>query len=93
MTTADDEFDPGEYTVDEVKAYVEKNLTEAQSIREAEAAGKNRTTLISWLDEQMGGSPEEPDEQPVEGELDVEEPPEEGEPLPNQQERSEFRSP
>jgi hypothetical protein len=97
MTLVDEAYDPGQYTVDEVKSYVEDNLTEAQSIRDAEAAGKNRSTLISWLDEQMGGTPEEapeePDVPPAEDEPDVEEVPEEEEPVPEQQERSEFRSP
>jgi len=47
----DDEFDPGAHTVDEVKAYVEANPDYAVDISEAEAAGKNRVTLIEWLDE------------------------------------------
>jgi len=91
-----DDYDPGEYTVDEVKSYVEDHLTEAQSIREAEAAGKNRSTLITWLDDQMGGTqepPEEPGDQPTGTEPNVEPEAPQEEPVPEQQDRTEFRSP
>lgn len=45
----DEQFDPGDFTVDEVIAYVEANPDEADAILEAEAAGKNRSTLIAAL--------------------------------------------
>jgi len=48
---ASDDFDPGEHTVDEVKAWVEANPDYATDVSEAEAAGKNRVTLVEWLDE------------------------------------------
>jgi len=47
---ASDDFDPGEHTVDEVKAWVEANPDYAADVSEAEAAGKNRSTLVDWLD-------------------------------------------
>jgi len=46
-----EDFDPGEHTVDEVKAWVEANPDYATDVSEAEAAGKNRVTLVEWLDE------------------------------------------
>ena len=46
----DEDFDPSQHSVDEVKAYVEANPDFAADISEAEAAGKNRVTLVEWLD-------------------------------------------
>ena len=46
----DDEFDPSKHSVEDVKAYVEANPDYAADISEAEASGKNRSTLIEWLD-------------------------------------------
>lgn len=43
-------FDPGEHTVDEVKAYVGEHPDERQAVLDAERAGKNRTTLVEWLE-------------------------------------------
>lgn len=43
-------FDPGEYTVEEVERYVEANPDERQAVLDAELAGKNRTTLVGWLE-------------------------------------------
>ena len=40
---------PGEHTVDEVKAYVDEHPDERQAVLDAEAAGKNRVTLVDWL--------------------------------------------
>jgi len=42
-------FDPGEHTVDDVKAYIDANPDQAQTVLDAEVAGKNRTTLVDWL--------------------------------------------
>jgi hypothetical protein len=50
---ASEEYDPGEYTVDEVKAYVEENPDQAQQVLMAEQAGKARVTLIDWLEESV----------------------------------------
>lgn len=47
-------FDPGNYTVDEVKDYVvEHDSTHAvvQLVLGKERAGKNRATLVHWLEE------------------------------------------
>jgi hypothetical protein len=43
------DFDPADYTVDEVVAYAEENPEEAQAILDAETAGQNRTTLVRRL--------------------------------------------
>jgi hypothetical protein len=43
-------YDPGEDTVDDVKAYVEANPDQLQAVLKAEKAGKNRATLVSWLE-------------------------------------------
>jgi len=47
-----DSYDPSEHTVDEVKEYVTDNPGQAGEVLAAEQAGKNRTTLTDWLDEQ-----------------------------------------
>ena len=47
----DGEYDPGDYTVAEVQEYVEENPTEIQAVYDAEIAGKNRVTLVTWLEE------------------------------------------
>ena len=49
--TDDDEeaFDPGDYTIDDVKAHVEQNPGERDAVLAAEVAGKNRVTLVDWL--------------------------------------------
>ena len=46
----DEDFDPAAHTVDEVKAYVEAYPDYAPDILEAEQDGKNRVTLVEWLD-------------------------------------------
>ena len=43
-------FDPGDWTVDEVKDYVLEYPEEREAALEAEKAGKNRTTLVTWLE-------------------------------------------
>jgi hypothetical protein len=47
-------YDPGEHTVDEVKAYAAKHPDRLAEIVEVETAGKARTTLLDAL------SPSEP---------------------------------
>lgn len=51
-----DVYDPGGYTVDEVKAYVEANPDQRAAVTAAEQAGKARTTLLDWL---SAGEPEQ----------------------------------
>lgn len=48
---ADEEaFDPGDYTIDQVLAYVDANPDEVDSVLAAEEAGKARSTLITQLE-------------------------------------------
>jgi IPT/TIG domain len=47
-------FDPADATVDEVKTYVDTNPDERQAVLDAEVSGKNRSTLVGWLEEQSG---------------------------------------
>lgn len=42
-------YDPGEATVDEVRAYVADHPRQLQSILDAEREGKNRVTLVEAL--------------------------------------------
>jgi len=42
-------YDPGAYTVDEVKAYVAEHPDELDATYSAEQSGKARTTLLDWL--------------------------------------------
>lgn len=44
-----EEFDPADYSVEEVKAYVAENPDERSRVLTAEESGKNRSTLTSWL--------------------------------------------
>jgi hypothetical protein len=54
------DYDPGEHTIDEVKAHVEGLADDdqrddiTQAILDRERGGKNRPTLITWLDQQLG---------------------------------------
>jgi hypothetical protein len=48
-------YDPGAHTVAEVQDYVTANPGQAQTVRDAEAAGKNRSTLLTWLDGVIAG--------------------------------------
>lgn len=57
-------YDPGEHTVDEVKEYVGDNPDQTDEVLAAEQAGKNRSTLVEWLE--AGPAPEHPDETPAE---------------------------
>ena len=47
-------FDPGEHTIAEVQDYVTANPDQAVAVRAAEATGKNRSTLLAWLDQVIG---------------------------------------
>lgn len=47
-------YDPGDDTVADVQAYVEANPGERQAVLAAERAGKDRSTLVAWLEEQSG---------------------------------------
>lgn len=52
--TADaEDFDPGDYTVNEVIAYVEEHPDEAQAVYDAENAGKARVTLLTDLESRL----------------------------------------
>ena len=48
-----DAFDPAEGTIDDVRAYVEAHPDELEDVLAAEKAGKDRSTLVAWLDEQV----------------------------------------
>jgi len=43
-------YDPADYTVAEVQAYVEANPDQRDEVWALESEGKNRTTLIAWLE-------------------------------------------
>jgi hypothetical protein len=53
-------YDPTEHTVDEVKDHVDGLAMDderdniIQAILDLERANKNRSTLVSWLDQQTG---------------------------------------
>lgn len=51
------EFNPSEHTVDDVHAHLKENPEDAQRVLEAEKAGKNRSTLVSGLEEQLASVP------------------------------------
>jgi hypothetical protein len=48
--SADSPYDPGDYTVDEVKSHVEAFPDSVETVLAAEEAGRNRSTLVSWLE-------------------------------------------
>lgn len=48
------DFDPGDYTVDDVKAYVSEHPDQTAAVTKAEQSGKNRTSLLDWLATQEG---------------------------------------
>lgn len=50
-------FDPAAHTVDEVKAYADEHPDDIEELLEAEAAGKNRSTLIAYLEERVPYDP------------------------------------
>lgn len=45
-------YDPGEHTVVEVQQHVEEHPEETQAVLDAERSGRNRSTLVSWLEAQ-----------------------------------------
>lgn len=51
-------WDPADYNIDDVKAYVEENPDERDRVLEAERTGKGRVSLIAWLEQ--GAEPSEP---------------------------------
>ena len=63
------EFDPSDHNLDEVHAHLEKNPSEAQAVLDAEKAGKNRSTLVSELEEQLKSVPQPVESAPVEAGL------------------------
>ena len=50
-TSGSEAFDPGAHTVDAVEDYVEAHPGEAAAVLAAEQGGKNRTTLVTWLED------------------------------------------
>jgi hypothetical protein len=48
-----DVYDPGDYTVAEVEAYVEAYPDQLEEVLDAEEAGKNRSTLVAWLEARL----------------------------------------
>ena len=46
-------FDPADYTVAEVEEYAEANPDQIDELLAAEEAGKNRTTLVAWLEARL----------------------------------------
>lgn len=61
------EFDPSEHNIDDVNAYLEENPNDLQRVLDAEKAGKNRSSLVSALEEKVAGIP-----QPVSSSVTVE---------------------
>lgn len=51
-TSEPEAFDPGDHKVEDVQAHVEANPDELDAILAAERDGKNRSTLIEWLEGQ-----------------------------------------
>ena len=43
-------YDPGEQTVADVQAHVEQNPDQRAAVLKAERKGKNRSTLVDWLE-------------------------------------------
>jgi hypothetical protein len=50
-------YDPAAHTVAEVQEFVTEHPDEAQAIYDAEEAGKNRATLMTWLEENLPFDP------------------------------------
>ena len=53
-TRAAGAFDPAEATVAEVQDYVTANPDQLEAVTQAETSGKNRSTLVDWLEAQSG---------------------------------------
>ena len=47
-------YDPAEQTVADVQAHVEQNPDQRAAVLKAERKGKNRSTLVDWLEAQSG---------------------------------------
>lgn len=47
----EDAYDPFDHTVAEVQDYVNEHPDEAQAIYDSEVNGKNRVTLVEWLED------------------------------------------
>jgi hypothetical protein len=56
-----EEFDPKDHTVDEVLQYCRENPNEIADVYVLEEQGKNRSTLLSGLDEMLNTNEEEQD--------------------------------
>jgi hypothetical protein len=50
-----EEFDPNDFSVKKVKAYVNEHPEETQVVLNKEENGKNRSTLVRWLYDQLEG--------------------------------------
>jgi hypothetical protein len=50
-----EEFDPSNFSVKKVKAYVNEHPEETQVVLNKEENGKNRSTLVRWLYDQLEG--------------------------------------
>jgi hypothetical protein len=50
-------YDPAAHTVGEVQEYVSEHPDELDEIYEAECAGKNRSSLVTWLENQFPFDP------------------------------------
>jgi hypothetical protein len=44
--------DPDAFTIAQIEEWVAENPDEVEAVLAAEIAGKNRTTLVAWLEEQ-----------------------------------------
>lgn len=52
-TGSKDLYDPAGYTVEQVKEFASEHLEILTEIRDSEAEGKGRVTLLDWLEEQI----------------------------------------
>jgi hypothetical protein len=52
-------YDPGAHTVADVQQYVTEHPDQLEEMYEAEVAGKNRSSLVTWLEEQFPFDPGE----------------------------------
>jgi hypothetical protein len=44
-----DAFDPSKHNIEDVKKYVTDHPDQVQAVYDAEAEGKNRSSLLDWL--------------------------------------------
>lgn len=67
------EFNPSEHSVADVKTFVQDNPDTASDVMDAEYNGRNRSTLVKWLEDFVNSqSDEDPDTEPEEA-LDADE--------------------